>query len=180
MTALWFRFLDWITSLFRSRNRAAIPREPVSIRPIGVVRNGVAQPRHDGWAQVRSDIVLREELTEMLDGIDGYSHILVLFAFDRVPDSELRVRVRPMGDPRIPEQGVLATRSQLRPSPLGAAVVPLLRRRRNVLRVSGLDAIDGTPVLDVKPYFPNYDAVPDAAVPEWARARAAEQATRGR
>ena len=94
----------------------------------------------------------------------------VIFGFDKVPESALRARVRPGLDGRVPEQGVLATRSQLRPSPLGVSVVRLLRRRRNVLRVDGLDAIDGTPVLDIKPYFPNYDAVPDAGVPEWARA----------
>ena len=62
---------------------------------------------------------------------------------------------------------MLATRSQRRPSGLGVSVVPLVRRRRNVLRVLGLDAIDGTPVLDIKPYFADYDSVPDATMPEW-------------
>jgi tRNA (Thr-GGU) A37 N-methylase len=62
---------------------------------------------------------------------------------------------------------VLATRSQRRPSAIGVAVVPLLRRRHNILRVQGLDAIDGTPVLDIKPYLPPYDSVPDARMPDW-------------
>jgi tRNA (adenine37-N6)-methyltransferase len=166
--SLWFRLLDWLRNTFQGRRGPAIPREPVSIRPIGIVRNGVTVPRPDGWTGLRSDIILREELAEMLDGIEGYSHIFVVFAFDRVPESEFRARVRPLGDPRIPEQGVLATRSQLRPSPIGISAVRLLKRRRNILRVEGLDAIDGTPVLDLKPYFPNYDAVPGAAVPQWA------------
>jgi tRNA (adenine37-N6)-methyltransferase len=69
----------------------------------------------------------------------------------------------------VPEQGVLATRSQLRPNPVGVAVVPLIKRRKNILRVEGLDAIDGTPILDIKPYFPNHDAARDARVPAWAR-----------
>jgi tRNA-Thr(GGU) m(6)t(6)A37 methyltransferase TsaA len=167
MRALWFRFLDWFSRL---RGKRAIPREPVSIRPIGVVRNAITAPRMDGWDAVRSDIIIREELADALDGLEEYSHIIVVFAFDKVPESELRDRVRPRGDTRIPEQGVLATRSQLRPSPLGISVVRLLRRRRNILRVEGLDAIDSTPVLDVKPYFPNYDAVHDAQIPGWARA----------
>jgi tRNA-Thr(GGU) m(6)t(6)A37 methyltransferase TsaA len=167
MRALWFRFLDWFA---RVRGRRSIPREPVSIRPIGIVRNGVTSPKMDGWAHVRSDIILRDELVAALDGIEQYSHIIVVFAFDRVPEAELRDRVQPRGDARIPEQGVLATRSQLRPSPLGVSVVRLLRRRNNILRVEGLDAIDSTPVLDVKPYFPNYDAVLDAQIPGWARA----------
>lgn len=171
MRGLWLRLLDWFSRRF-GIGRSVVPREPVSIRPIGVVRNGVKQPRMDGWAHVRSDILLREELTEALGGIEGYSHVIVVFAFDRVPESEQRLRVRPRGEERFPEQGVLATRSQVRPSPLGVSVVRLLRRRRNVIRVEGLDAIDGTPVLDLKPYFPNYDAVPDARIPEfWTTGR---------
>ncbi|MHB8683317.1 MAG: tRNA (N6-threonylcarbamoyladenosine(37)-N6)-methyltransferase TrmO [Dehalococcoidia bacterium] len=180
MNSLWLRFLDWVTNAFRTRRRSVIPREPLSIRPIGVVRNGVREPRPDGWTHLRSDVVLRDELTELLDGIEGYSHIFVVFGFDRVPESEQRIRVHPRGDLRIPEQGVLATRSQLRPSPIGVSVVRLLKRRRNILRVEGLDAIDGTPVIDVKPYFPNYDAVPDAGIPEWARALVDEPPTRAR
>lgn len=174
MRALWFRLVDWLLRMF---GRRTIRQEPVSIRPIGVVRNAVTVPRPDGWEQVRSDIIVREELTEALDGIDGYSHIIVVFAFDKVPETEQRQRVHPRGNPRIPEQGVLATRSQLRPSPLGVSVVRLLRRRRNILRVEGLDAIDSTPVLDIKPYFPNHDAVADARVPQWALALQAGEGT---
>jgi tRNA-Thr(GGU) m(6)t(6)A37 methyltransferase TsaA len=169
MKALWLKFLDWFTQRL-GIGRSVIPREPVMLRPIGVVRNGIKQPRMDGWESVRSDLIIREDLTDALDGIEGYTHVIVVFAFDKVPELEQRERVRPRGDERIPEQGVLATRSQVRPSPIGVSVVRLLRRRRNILRVDGLDAIDGTPVLDLKPYFPNYDAVPDAGVPEWARA----------
>ena len=169
MKALWLKFLDWLTDRF-GIGRSVIPREPVMLRPIGVVRNGVKTPRADGWELLRSDLIVREDLTGALDGIEGFSHLIVVFAFDRVPEAEQRARVRPRSDGRIPEQGVLATRSQVRPSPIGVSVVRLLRRRRNILRVEGLDAIDGTPVLDLKPYFPNYDAVPNAGVPEWARA----------
>jgi tRNA-Thr(GGU) m(6)t(6)A37 methyltransferase TsaA len=167
--SLWLRFLDWLSRTFGVRRRV-VPREPVSIRPIGVVRNGVREPRPDGWELVRSDIALRDDLTPMLEGIDGYTHLIVIFAFDKVPESATRARLRPGSDRRVPELGVLATRSQLRPSPVGVSVVRLLRRRRNLLRVQGLDAIDGTPVLDIKPYYPNHDAVPDAGVPEWAKA----------
>jgi tRNA-Thr(GGU) m(6)t(6)A37 methyltransferase TsaA len=168
MHALWLKFLDWFSRQF-GIGRTTVPREPVSIRPIGVVRNGIKEPRMDGWSTVRSDIIIRDELSAALDGIEGYSHVIVVFAFDKVPESEIRMSVTPRGDKRIPEQGVLATRSQLRPSPLGLSVVRQLRRRHNIIRVEGLDAIDGTPVLDIKPYFPNYDAVPDAGIPDWAK-----------
>jgi tRNA-Thr(GGU) m(6)t(6)A37 methyltransferase TsaA len=166
--SLWPRFQDWASKTFGVARRP-VPREPVSIRPIGVVRNKVAAPRPDGWEAVVSDIIIRDELAPMLQGIDGYTHVIVVFAFDRVPESAQRETVRLRGDGAIPEQGVLATRSQLRPSPIGVSVARLLRRRNTILRVQGLDAIDGTPVLDIKPYFPNYDAVPDAGIPAWAK-----------
>jgi tRNA-Thr(GGU) m(6)t(6)A37 methyltransferase TsaA len=124
---------------------------------------------------VRSSIIVREDLVEALEGIEGYSHIIVVFVFDKVPESEQRLRVYVGGDARLPEQGVLATRSQRRPSPIGVSVVKLLRRRGNVIWAIGLDAIDGTPVLDIKPYFPNHDAVADAGIPDWAQAMAKEQ-----
>ena len=168
--SLWFRFLDWLQRRFGIGKRAVIPREPVTLRPIGVVRNNVAEPRPDGWETLRSDVIIRDDLESALDGIDSYSHIIVVFAFDKVPEAEQKLRLQPRSDPRIPEQGVLATRSQLRPNPVGVSVVRLLRRRRTILRVEGLDAIDGTPVLDIKPYYANYDAVPDASIPDWAQA----------
>ena len=166
MKALWLKFLDWF-SHHVGIGRSVIPREPVMLRPIGVVRNGVKQPRMDGWETVRSDLIVREELTDALDGIEGYTHVIVVFAFDKVPEAEQRERVRPRGDERIPEQGVLATRSQVRPSPIGVSVVRLLRRRRNILRVEGLDAIDGTPVIDIKSYMVPNIARKDLRMPEW-------------
>jgi tRNA-Thr(GGU) m(6)t(6)A37 methyltransferase TsaA len=147
-----------------------VPAEPAVFAPIGIVRNSVLEPRMDGWESVRSDIIVREELIDALDGIDAYSHVIVLFWIDRVPEGERTLgRIHPRGDPQYPLQGVLATRSQRRPNPIGLTVVPLLRRRRNVLRVRSLDAINGTPVLDIKPYIPFYDALPDAAVPDWTK-----------
>ena len=73
-----------------------------------------------------------------------------------------------MGDPALPLLGVLATRTQLRPNPIGVSIVPLLARKGNELRVRGLDAIDRTPVLDIKPYIPHYDSVAQATIPAWA------------
>ena len=164
--SLWLKFLDWFSRVF-GIGRRAIPREPVSIRPIGVVRNGVRE-KYEGWENVRSDLIFRDDLLDALDGIETYSHIIVVFHLDRVPEGERTTgRIHPRGDVRLPEQGVLATRSQRRPNALGISVVPLLRRRGNILRVLGLDAIDGTPVLDIKPYLPPHDSVPEARMPDW-------------
>ncbi len=145
-----------------------IPNEPVTLKPIGMVRNGVREPRRQEWANVSSDIILRKELTDALNGIEGYSHVIVLFHLHRVSDEERgRTQCHPRGDERYPLQGVLATRTQHRPNPVGVSVVSLVKRRRNVLRVRGLDAINGTPVLDVKPFIPQHDAPADVRLPDW-------------
>jgi tRNA-Thr(GGU) m(6)t(6)A37 methyltransferase TsaA len=150
--------------------KALIPRDPVSYRPIGVVHNRVRQPMASGWQDVRSDIILRDELEEALDSLDGFSHVIVVYDLHLVPQDARRLKL-PVGDTSDPERGVLATRSQLRPNPIGVSVVRVLHRRKTALRVLGLDAVDGTPVLDLKPYLPPYDAVPDAKLPDWATAR---------
>jgi tRNA-Thr(GGU) m(6)t(6)A37 methyltransferase TsaA len=148
-----------------------IPAEPVTYRPIGVVHNAVRKSRPDGWEGVRSDLIICDELEPALDAIEGFSHLIVVFHVDRVPE-EARLLQLPVGnEDEPPLRGVLATRSQLRPNPIGTSVVKLLSRRRNVLRVQGLDALDGTPVLDIKPYLPEYDSVPDAVLPPWATRR---------
>jgi tRNA-Thr(GGU) m(6)t(6)A37 methyltransferase TsaA len=145
-----------------------IPRDPVEYRPIGVVRNHVHESRPSGWEDVVSDIILHDELETALDSLDGFSHVIVVFHLDRVPESARRLRLRIGSDAAQPERGVLATRSQLRPNSIGVSVAPIIHRRKAVLRVKGLDALDGTPVLDLKPYLPPYDAVPDAKLPDWA------------
>lgn len=147
--------------------RPLIPREPVSYRAIGVVRNRVRESRSSDWEDVRSDIILRDELEEALDSLEGFSHVIVVFHLDRVPEEEQRLRL-PVGGVDARQRGVLATRSQLRPNPIGVSVVPVLHRRKGVLRVRGLDALDGTPVLDLKPYIPPYDSFPEATLPAWA------------
>ena len=137
--------------------------------PIGVVRNAVKEPQMGGWESVESRIVVRRDLADALDGLEGYSHVIVLFWAHRVPEEERgATRIHPMGDPAMPLLGIFATRTQLRPNPIGVSVVPLLARKGNELRVRGLDAIDGTPVLDVKPYIPHYDSVPQATISAWA------------
>ena len=173
------RLIDNVLRMF-GFGGGAVPREPVSLRPIGVVRNNVFEPMLGGWEQVRSDLIFRDDLMLALDGIEGYSHVIVIFHCHLVPEEERQaLHIHPRGDVRLPEQGVLATRSQRRPSALGVAVVPLLRRRRNILRVVGLDAIDGTPVLDIKPYIPYYDSVSNAGVPDWVGQPAPEEPSAG-
>jgi tRNA-Thr(GGU) m(6)t(6)A37 methyltransferase TsaA len=167
MTAM----LDRLRHLF-SRT-AEPPLANITLRPIGVVRNGIKEAGPQGWEGVKSRIVLRHDLAEALLGLDGYSHIHVLFWPHQVPD-EVRgskPRLHPLDDPANPLQGVLATRSQIRFNPILASAVPLLKVEGNVLHVRGLDAVDGSPVLDVKPYIPYHDAITGAKVPRWVTER---------
>ena len=116
-----------------------------------------------------SDIVILPRYRDALLGLDAYSHLIVLFWMHRVPDTESLV-THPRGDPSLPRTGVLAARGRARPNPLGLAVVELQAFDGATLTVARLDAYDGTPVIDIKPYD-HYDVVPDPRVPTWFRER---------
>lgn len=135
---------------------------------IGVVYNDVKEPTDQGWGGVASEIVLDESLTAGLDGIEAFSHVMVLFWMHRAAEAEpVRMRRRPQGREDMPELGIFAQRARHRPNPIGITTVKLLSRQGNRLTVQGLDAINGTPVLDIKPYVPAYDAAESPRVPEW-------------
>lgn len=144
----------------------------MKLRAVGFVRNGVEQTpeEEDWWTELVSEIVIDESLTESLDDIGGFSHIIVLFWMHKVKGKSVPVKVRPMGR-NIPPVGVFASRSPNRPNRIGKTTVKLLRHRGNVLEVKGLDALDGAPVIDIKPYMPGYDSVKDAGVPDWVTKR---------
>jgi len=142
--------------------------DEITLRPIGAVRSRIKEPVRRKRSDLVSEIVIDEDLTEALDGLDGFSHIIVLWWIHK-SRRPAPVKVRPKGNPDNKLTGVFATRSPARPNPIGKSTVRLVRRRGNVLRVKGLDAIDGTPVLDIKPYIPGYDSVEGAKAPEWTR-----------
>ena len=135
---------------------------------IGVVCNDVTEPVDHGWARVVSEVVLNEGLADGLDGIDAFSHVLILFWMHRAAEAEpVRMRRHPQGREDMPEVGIFAQRARHRPNPIGVTAVELLRRDKNRLVVRGLDAINGTPVLDVKPYVPRFDGIDGPRVPAW-------------
>lgn len=129
----------------------------VRLRPVGVVRSRFKEPADlppPAFAPPRfferstGEIEIFPEFEPGLDGLGGFSHIIVLFHFHRAGGAKLKVVPPGESKPR----GVFATRSPHRPNPLGLSVLRLLGRRGRVLEVSGLDLIDGTPLLDIKPY----------------------------
>ena len=156
-----------------TRGHEAFPELPeVRLRPIGVVRNGVKDTNALAEIDVeslKSRIVIRPELEEALLGLDAWSHLIVLFWPHLVPEEARgsKLRLHPRDDPENPLQGVLATRSQIRMNPILMTAVRVLGIKGTVIVVQGLDAIDGSPVLDIKPYMPRFDCVPEATMPEW-------------
>lgn len=121
-------------------------------RPIGEVEDGA--------------IRLDRRWTAALNGIEGFSHLIVLYWLDKAKPPTLRYR--PKGIPGVRSLGCLAIRTPDRPNPIGMTVVRLLRRRGGRLWVEGLDAWPGTPILDIKPYT-RKDAIKAFRMPSWVR-----------
>jgi tRNA-Thr(GGU) m(6)t(6)A37 methyltransferase TsaA len=142
---------------------------PIPIAPIGWVRNDVDDPDRHDWSRVRSRLVLRPDLVPALAGLEGFSHLIVVCWLDRVAEDGRALRsVHPAGDATLPARGVLALRTHHRPNPIGVSAVALEGIDGDTLVVRGLDAADRTPILDLKPYVPHYDSLPDARLPDWA------------
>jgi len=119
-----------------------------------------------GWGEVKSKIILKKELTLALKGLDSFSHILVVFWMHQTRPPTVFQR-RPQDRNDMPELGLFAQRSKHRTNPIGITTVSLVGLDGNVVIVRGLDAINGTPVLDIKPYYPHYDRPSEVSVPEW-------------
>ncbi len=140
----------------------------IEMTPIGIVHNDVHQAVDTNWGKVTSSIHLDAELTAGLQGLEDWSHVIVLFLMhegEYIADEHIVSRPAKRDD--MPVVGVFAQRSRNRPNRIGISAVRVLGIEGNILRVKGLDAIDGTPVLDIKPYAPVYDGANDPLVPEW-------------
>lgn len=136
----------------------------MELTPIGVIRSPYKTMGEAPFQGCESDqtcaIEVFEEYAEGLRDIEGFSHLIVLYWFHKSEGYSLLVRTPWDATPH----GVFATRSPRRPNPLGLSVVGLMGREGNVLKVRGLDAIDGTPVLDMKPYVPRIDGKGNAQI----------------
>ncbi|MFC1942959.1 tRNA (N6-threonylcarbamoyladenosine(37)-N6)-methyltransferase TrmO [Chloroflexota bacterium] len=142
----------------------------MTLKAIGIVRNEIKQKPpagSDWWAELVSEIVIDSSLTEALDGLEEFSHIIVLCWMHQVGSAGVSLKIHPRGRQELPLTGLFAARTPNRPNRIGKTTVRLLQLRGNILRVKGLDALNGTPVIDIKPYIPGYDSVDDAEVPHW-------------
>jgi len=160
----------------------------MTLQPVGFIKNAVEEPflvAGDNDLEMRgqidntmehvrkirqavSEIVIDESLADILDGIEEYSHLVVIYWAHKVPgQSRTLTRVHPMGRKDIPLAGVFSTCSPARPNPVLMTVVRLCGRKENVLEIQGIDAVDGSPVIDIKPYVKNSYPQNEVRIPEW-------------
>jgi tRNA (adenine37-N6)-methyltransferase len=158
------------------------------LRPLGVVRSEIKTPmlsagefglslelrmekikaHHRQVEECICELVIDPKWEELLEGIEGFSHVLVLYWPHLIDPVRRKLRkVHPMGRKDLPMQGIFATCSPARPNPVLVSAVPLVARTGNVLTVKGLEAVDGSPIIDVKPYSKSYLTVDELKMPDW-------------
>lgn len=141
-----------------------------TIEPIGHVRGGRADPIDDDWGNSRSTVELDPAHygADALAGLDAFSHVEIIFVFDRVSPEKIERGARhPRGRTDWPLTGIFAQRGKNRPNRLGATICRVLGVDRTRLHIEGLDAIDGTPVIDIKPVMREFLPRDEVRQPEW-------------
>jgi tRNA (adenine37-N6)-methyltransferase len=127
------------------------------MQPVGVIHSPFTDPKTTPIQPVRSQargrVEVYPEFTDGLEGLEGFSHIILLYVFHRSQGYSLKVT--PFLDDK--QHGLFATRHPRRPNPIGLSIVRLLSREGNWLEIEGVDVLDGTPLLDIKPYVPDFD-----------------------
>jgi tRNA-Thr(GGU) m(6)t(6)A37 methyltransferase TsaA len=141
----------------------------IILQPVAIVHNARTEVEDDNWGLVESAIELLPELPEAAwDGVESFSHVEVLYFFHQAPASGVVTGARhPRDNPQWPQVGIFAQRGKNRPNRLGASVVRVLRRTGRTLYVAGLDAIDGTPVVDIKPVMREFLPQGEVHQPPW-------------
>jgi len=146
----------------------------VIFRPIGFVTSEYKRPEElvpvcelGIKAKVHAKVTVYEEFKDALKGLEKFSHIFVIYFLHKVDRVELITHPGPPSVKDLPKVGLFASRSQYRPNPIAVKLVKLLRIEGNELYVQGLDAIDESPVLDIKPYIPGFDRPEKAVIASW-------------
>lgn len=135
---------------------------------MGHVVSPVEDMVDENWGDYVSKIVLLPEYAGGLDGLDGFSHVIVVTYLHKAKyERAEHLKRRPRGLESMPLLGIFSQRAKSRPNPIGITAVTLVRVGADYLEVQGLDAINGTPVLDIKPYFPVYDRIAAPRTPKW-------------
>lgn len=142
----------------------------IELTPIGFVTNSRKEIDDDFWGNVTSEITLSDSFTnDALAGLTEYSHAEIIFYFDKAQKEEIRYgKGHPRGNTSWPEVGIFAQRRKDRPNHLGHTIVKVLSVEGNVLMVKGLDAINNTPIIDIKPVLKEFLPREEVTQPKWA------------
>jgi len=139
-------------------------------KPIAIVKNKRLTATDDFWGEVISEIELAENIpTESLEHISDFSHLEIIYIFSKVEFKDIIFSGHPRGNPDYPNVGIFGQRKKDRPNRLGLCTVKLLEHKDRILKVSYLDAIDGTPVLDIKPVLKEFEPKGEIIEPDWAK-----------
>lgn len=146
------------------------PPATIGTTPIGRVRGGRVAPIDDDWGDVVSDVVLDDRFPpDALDGLGDFSHVDVVYVFDQVDPASITVGSRhPRGRTDWPSVGIFAQRGKGRPNRIGVTTCEIVAVAHRTVTVRGLDAIDGTPVLDLKPYMVEFAPRSPVRQPAWS------------
>jgi len=140
----------------------------IRLKPIGIVSSPVTERMDINWGKVKSKIILKPEFDGALLGLEGFSHaIIVTYLHQANYEKEKHLQRRPRNLETMPKIGILSQRAKNRPNPIGITAVEIINVGNDYLEVKGLDAINGTPILDIKPYYPHYDKIDNPKIPEW-------------
>lgn len=142
-------------------------RTSLELTVIGTVRSPVREGVDAEWGAVEATVELTADLADALHGLTDFSHALIVFYMHQSTFAREDLVRRPQGRADLPKVGIFAQRAKHRPNAIGVTAVEIVGVDGRFLRVRGLDAIDGTPVLDVKPYFPWFDRRDDVRTPDW-------------
>ena len=142
--------------------------EKIILEPVGFVSSPVSERMDENWGEVKSRIILRPEYAGALLGLEGFSHaIIVTYLHKAKYDKEKHLQRRPRNLKTMPLLGIFSQRAKNRPNPIGITAARILEVGNDYIEIKGLDAIDETPILDIKPYYPQYDKIEESKVPEW-------------
>jgi tRNA-Thr(GGU) m(6)t(6)A37 methyltransferase TsaA len=140
----------------------------INLKPIATVKNARIEPIDDNWETIIAEIELAEYIpTEVFDNISDFSHLEVIYYFDKVKSEDIVYSGRPRGNPNYPLVGIFGQRKKDRPNQIGLTTVELLEHNGRKIKVKFLDAIDGTPILDIKPVFKEFQPKTEIKQPAW-------------
>jgi tRNA (adenine37-N6)-methyltransferase len=140
----------------------------IRLTPIGTVKNSRVLAIDDHWGDIISELTLEDHIpSEVFEGISNFSHLEIIYYFDKVEKKDIVFSGHPRGNPNYPLVGILGQRKKDRPNQLGLCTVILLEHKARTITVKGLDAIDGTPILDIKPVFKEFLPKGEMKQPDW-------------